>query len=203
MHCDMRPSYPYKKAKNEIRRLMLRRSRRFGKYSKMNQEALSILQKETVVLFADECHLKWGDTLGYVLWGLCYERIEVPIINNQKRQTYYGIVNLLTGQAFVMPAETGNSDFCVCFLKALRRHFQGQRLFIVWDRASYHRGHLVTDYLKQLNSESPELERLIPKSFAPHAPKQNPMEDSWLAAKRWIRNFFSGLMALNRSGISL
>ncbi|EDN67295.1 hypothetical protein BGP_1018 [Beggiatoa sp. PS] len=27
--------------------------------------------------------------------------------------------------------------------------------------------------------------------FAPHAPKQNPMEDSWLAAKQRIRkNFF-------------
>ncbi|EDN70058.1 transposase [Beggiatoa sp. PS] len=33
---------------------------------KINQEAPDILNKETVVLFADECHLLWGDTLGYV-----------------------------------------------------------------------------------------------------------------------------------------
>lgn len=158
---------------------------------KMSQEAGHILNKETVVLFADECHLLWGNTLGYV-WGPRGKRIEVPIVNNRERQTYYGIVNLLTGHAFVMPAETGNSEFSVRFLKTLRRNFQGRRLFIIWDRASYHRGHLVTDYLERLNGDSTEQERLIHlEYFAPHAPKQNPMEDSWLAAKRWIRkNFF-------------
>ena len=128
---------------------------------KINQEAQHILKKETVVLFADECHLLWGDTLGYV-WGPRNERIEIPIVNDRERQTYYGIVNLLTGHTFVMPTETGNSEFSVRFLKALRRNFQGRRLFIIWDRASYHRGHLVTDYLKQLNGESTEQERLIP-----------------------------------------
>ncbi|EDN70057.1 conserved hypothetical protein [Beggiatoa sp. PS] len=103
-----------------------------------------------------------------------------------------GIVNLLTGHTFVMPAPTGNSEFSVVFLKTLRRNWKARRLFIIWDRASYHRGHLVTDYLKQLNGESPEQKRLIHlEYFAPHAPKQNPMEDSWLSAKRWIiKNFF-------------
>ena len=158
---------------------------------KIRQETPHILNKETVVLFADECHLRWGDTLGYV-WGPREERIEVPIVNERERQTYYGVVNLLTGQTFVMPAATGNSEFSVSFLKTLRRNFQGRRLFIIWDRASYHRAHLVTDYLKQINGESLDQERRIHlEYFAPHAPKQNPMEDSWLAAKRWIRsNFF-------------
>ena len=100
------------------------------------------------------------------------ERIEVPIVNSRERPTYYGIVNLLTGHAFVMPAQTGNSEFSVCFLKTLRRNFLSRRLFIIWDRASYHRGHLVTDYLKQINGENPEQERLIQlEYFAPHAPK--------------------------------
>ena len=90
------------------------------------------------------------------------ERIEVPIVNNRERQTSYGIVNLLTGHAFVMPAETGNSEFSVRFLKTLRRNFQGRRLFIIWDRASYHRGHLGTDYLERLNGDSTEQEHLIP-----------------------------------------
>ena len=157
---------------------------------KISQEAQHILKKETVVLFADECHLLWGDTLGYV-WGPRGERIEVPIVNNRERQTYYGIVNLLTGRAFVMPALSGNSEFSVGFLKTLRRNFLSLRLFIIWDRASYHCGHLVTDYLKQLNGESTEQERLIHlEYFAPHAPKQNPMEDSWLSAKQWIRKHF-------------
>jgi putative transposase len=38
------------------------------------------------VLFVDECHLLWGDILGYV-WGPRGERIEVPILNDRDRQT--------------------------------------------------------------------------------------------------------------------
>ena len=32
--------------------------------TKISQEAQHLVKKETVVLFADECHLLWGDTLG-------------------------------------------------------------------------------------------------------------------------------------------
>jgi transposase len=142
------------------------------------------------VLFVDECHLLWGDTLGYV-WGPQGERIEVPILNERERQTYYGAVNLLSGSPVVMPAEAGNSEHSVIFLKALRRNFQGRRLVILWDRASYHRGDVVKAYLKDLNGDRPEQERLIHlEYFAPNAPEQNPMEDVWLAAKRWIRKHF-------------
>ena len=97
----------------------------------------------------------------------------------------------MTGSPFVMPAETGNSEHSVTFLKALRRNFQGRRLLVLWDRAPYHRGDLVKSYLKVLNGERPEQDRLIHlEYFAPHAPEQNPMEDIWLAAKRWIRKHF-------------
>ena len=94
------------------------------------------------MVFVDECHLLWGDTLGYV-WGPRGERVAIPILNERKRQTYYGAVNLLSGSAFVMPAEKGNGEHSVCFLKTLRQNFQGRRLFLLWDRAPYHRGDLV------------------------------------------------------------
>ncbi len=44
------------------------------------------------VLIADECHLLWGDTTGYV-WGKRNEKVEVPIVNQKERQTYYGAVD--------------------------------------------------------------------------------------------------------------
>ena len=135
----------------------------------------------------DECHLVWGDSLGYV-WGPRGERIEVPIQNERERQTYYGAVNLLTGKAWVMPAATGNGAYSVRFLNALRRHFQGRRLLILWDRASYHRGELVKAYLRKLNGDRPEQERRIHlEYFTANAPEQNPMEDVWLAGKTWLR----------------
>jgi len=157
---------------------------------KTTLEKDKILNRDTVVLFADECHLLWGDTLGYV-WGPRGERVEVPITNERERQTYYGAVNLLSGSACVMPAEAGNGAGSVKFLNMLRRNFQGRRLLIFWDRATYHRGDLIKSYLRRLHGERPEAERLIHiEYFAPNAPEQNPMEDVWLSAKRWIRSHF-------------
>ncbi len=41
------------------------------------------------VFMIDECHLLWGDLLGYV-WGRTDQRIEINIKNEKERQTYYG-----------------------------------------------------------------------------------------------------------------
>ena len=146
-----------------------------------------IVRKETVFLFVDECHLLWGDALGYV-WGLKGERIELPIRNERERQTYYGALNLLSGETLTFSAEAGNGDQTVTFLKSLRRCFQGRRLVLLWDGASYHRSDLVKTYLRKLNGARPEEERLIQCiRFAPNAPEQNPMEDVWLAGKQAVR----------------
>lgn len=135
----------------------------------------------------DECHLLWGDALGYV-WGPKGERIELPITNERARQTYYGALNLLSGDALIVPAEAGNGDQTVTFLKSLRRRFQGRRLVLLWDGASYHRSDLVKTYLRTLNGARPEAERLIQCiRLAPNAPEQNPMEDVWLAGKQAVR----------------
>ena len=146
--------------------------------------------KETVVVCVDACHLLWGE-IGGDVWGPRGERVEGSVPNERERQTSDGAMNLLTGRAFVMPAETGNGDHAVLFLTALRRNFQGRRLRILWDRASSHRGDLVNASLNERNGDRPEPERLIHlEYFAPNAPEQNPMEDVWLAAKTWIRKHF-------------
>jgi transposase len=157
---------------------------------KTNQEAWQIVRKTTVVVCVEECHLLWGDPLGDG-WGPRGKRVEIPLLNERERQTSYGAVNLMTGSAFVMPAEAGNSETSVNCLKTLRCNFQGRRFLGIWDRASYHRGDLVKAYLKELNGARPEQERLIHLAYvAPNAPEQNPMEDVWVAAKRWIRKHF-------------
>jgi len=62
-----------------------------------------------VVFFQDECHLLWGDVCGYI-WGKTDKRIEVPIINERSRQTYYGAVNLYTQECLIQAYEKGNSE---------------------------------------------------------------------------------------------
>jgi transposase len=140
------------------------------------------------MLLVDECHLLWGDARGYV-WGPRGKRIMIPIDNIRDRQTYYGALNLLTGQTTVWEAGKGNMEYTVGFLTYLRQVYQGRRMLICWDRAPYHRGHVVREYLNLINGPAcPEPRRKIQiELFAPHAPVQNPIEDVWLRGKRAVR----------------
>lgn len=135
----------------------------------------------------------WGDSLGYV-WGKQSQRVEVAIENEKERQTYFGGVNLLSGNSFVLPASAGNGEETLNFLKALRQGFQGRPLTIIWDGAPYHRAKIIKDYLLQINADFTEEQwpiHLI--QFAPNAPEQNPMEDVWLQVKNLIRKNYHQL----------
>jgi transposase len=138
-------------------------------------------------LMLDECHLLWGNILGYV-WGKTSERIEVPILNTRTRQTYYGAVDYLTGEVFVKGLPKGNSEHTITFLKALLKQYPNQRLLLFWDGATYHCSEELRAFLKQLNGGKPESEWQIHCiCFAPNAPEQNPIEDIWLQAKTYLR----------------
>lgn len=52
----------------------------------MKDRQQEIASGELVVLMEDECHLLWGDTLGYI-WGRMNAKIAVPITNEKERQT--------------------------------------------------------------------------------------------------------------------
>lgn len=60
-----------------------------------------------------------------------------------------------------------------------------------WDGASYHRSQEVKDYLAKVNCSIMESDwKITCMRFAPNAPSQNPIEDVWLQAKRYIREFY-------------
>jgi transposase len=143
-----------------------------------------------VVLFEDECHLLWGDLCGYV-WGKTTDRIEVPITNYRSKQTYYGAVNLYTQQCLIQAAEAGNSEGTIAFLKYLLSQCPHSRIALIWDGATYHRSQAVKEYLGLVNQGLDESHwKITCLRFAPNDPKQNPIEDIWLQAKRFIREFY-------------
>ncbi len=142
------------------------------------------------MLFIDECHLLWGDVTGYV-WGQTNQRIEIPIVNERQRQTYYGALNYCTQEFLVEAYPQGNSESTIKFLKYLQLQYPQQRLAIFWDGASYHRSEELRTYLQSVNQDLAEdLWLLTCTRFAPNAPEQNPVEDVWLQAKRFIRNSY-------------
>jgi transposase len=151
-----------------------------------------------VILFQDECHLLWGDVCGYV-WGSRNQRVEVPMTNERERQTYYGAVNLATGQCLVQPYARGNGEMTVEYLNYLIRQLPDIQIVLIWDGAPYHRSDLVKTLLKSVNQGlAAEDWRITCLQFAPNDPTQNPYafggakpyEDIWLQAKRWLRECY-------------
>jgi len=142
------------------------------------------------VFMIDECHLLWGDMLGYV-WGRTDKRIEVPIKNEKERQTYYGALDYQTKEFIVKEYSSGNTENTIDFLNYLQSQRPGKRLAIFWDGATYHNSQKFRDYLSAINQNLLEEEWLITcTKFAPNAPEQNPVEDIWLQVKSFIRQVY-------------
>ena len=103
-----------------------------------------------MVYLIDECHLLWGDVCGY-LWGKRNDRIEIPLVNEREKQTYYGAINLLRKQLVLREYASANSENTVAFLKDLQSLNPAARHLIIWDGASYHRYKEMKAYLEEIN----------------------------------------------------
>jgi transposase len=153
----------------------------------LTAHAAEIACGSVVVLYIDQCHLLWDDARGYV-WGPSTQRIEIPMTNFRERQTYYGAIEPLSGEAIVVPTETANGYWTTIFVEYLRQQYVDKRLILLWDGASYHRGVEMQEYLEALNLICSRDDWLVTcVLFAPNAPEQNPMEDVWLKAKQYVR----------------
>lgn len=143
-----------------------------------------------VVFLEDECHLLWGDTIGYI-WGRMDQRILVPITNIRERQTYYGALNFATQQFHVCPFANGDSVCTVKFVKHLQGLHPQTKLLFIWDGASYHSQKEMKKYLQEVNAGLSKKDwKVTCELFAPNAPEQNPVEDIWLQGKNFLRRCF-------------
>lgn len=142
------------------------------------------------MFFQDECHLLWGDLCGYV-WGKTSERVEVPMTNERQKQTYYGVLNVATQQVALQAFDKANSESTIAFLQALLAEHSQSRIALIWDGASYHRSQALKDFLASINQGLDEADwRITCLRFAPNDPRQNPIEDVGLQAKRFVREFY-------------
>lgn len=141
------------------------------------------------VLLIDECHLLWGDVTGYV-WGKTDQEVAIEVVNERDKQTYYGAVDYLDGKLLLKAYNAGNSNNTIDYLCYLLDQSPNQKLLLLWDGASYHRSHLVQNFLGEINQDlTPEQWKIHCIRFAPNCPSQNPIEDIWLQAKTWVRRF--------------
>ena len=111
----------------------------------LEQNQAEIEAGRLIVFFVDECHLLGDDVCGYV-WGKRDTRIEIPIKNTKKRQTYFGALNYHTKKFIIREYPAGNSENTVKFIKDLRKEYPETRIALIWDGASYHKSDEVKDF---------------------------------------------------------
>ncbi len=156
----------------------------------MEAEA-AIKAGELIVFLQDECHLLWGDIIGYV-WGKRGVALEVPMTNQKERQTYYGAVNLLTSEFHLKESITGDGQNTVSFVKWLQSKYPNKPIWIIWDGAKHHRYGKMQEYLAEQNEGLEQKDwKITCLWFAPNAPEQNPVEDIWLKGKNAVRRAFN------------
>ena len=68
--------------------------------------------------------------------GNTKERIEVPVINERQKQTYFGALNYDTQEFLVQPYNKGDSSNAIAFVKYLVAQFPQSRIALIWDGAS-------------------------------------------------------------------
>ena len=128
--------------------------------------------------------------MGYV-WGRKNKRVEIPILNERDRQTYYGAVDLYRKDFHVRCYDKGNSSNTVLFVKYLQRQCKGKKLLLIWDKAGYHRYSEMRSYSEEVNKGLEEKDwKITCLLFESAAPEQNPVEDIWLKGKNFLRRHF-------------
>ena len=124
-----------------------------------------------IILAMDQMSLYFQATLTRV-WA---RRGQTPVIRVATQRDYvhfYGALNVCSGHevALTLPKQSG--EMTCHFLNHLQACYPDRPLLILWDRAKWHKGQVVRDYLVQ----NPHIQTL---HFPPGCPQLNPQEHVW------------------------
>lgn len=183
-------SWKKSQKKNPLKDEELVKERKEEIQKRLEEWKEDINTEKLTAFMIDECHLLWGDLEGY-LWGRTDRRVEIPIVNQKEKQTYYGALDYRTKEFIIKAYDTANTKNTIDFLKYLQQKREGQKIAAIWDGASYHRSHEFQDYLSQVNQDLEAADwQITCLRFAPNAPEQDPVEDIWLQTKNFVRKFY-------------
>ena len=113
------------------------------------------------------------------VWAPVGQTPTVRIHTGREKTNFYGCLNVHTGQEIVMEATTMNSETTAAYLEKVADAFPDKPILLLWDRAPWHRGAAVRDFL----DANPRFEILW---FPPGAPDLNPQEHVWKLTREHI-----------------
>lgn len=136
--------------------------------------------EEVVILTADEMVLSTQTTFQKI-WLPQGDYPKIEVSNTKENRSFYGFLNLKTGQEHVFKTMKQNMYETVKCLKKIRRKYPDKKILLFWDSAGWHRGSEVQTFLKNDGNITVEY-------FPPYSPEENPQEHVWKTGRFNITN---------------
>lgn len=133
------------------------------------KKALS--EKGTIVLTADEMSLSTQTTIQKV-WLPQGEYPRIEVATKRDARSIYGFLNIRNGKEHSFKTKWQNMYITCDVLGQLRKVYPTQKLFLIWDKAPWHKGSKALQFIK----EDGNIETL---DFPRAAPDENPQEHVW------------------------
>ncbi len=128
-------------------------------------------EKETVVLVADEMSLSTQTTVQKI-WLPQGEYPKIEVATKREARSIYGFLNIKNGKEHAFKTKWQNMYITYDVLGQLRKIYPVEKLFIIWDKAPWHKGSKSQQFIK----EDGNIETF---DFPRAAPDENPQEHVW------------------------
>ncbi len=124
-----------------------------------------------VIVTLDQLSLYFQATMTRV-WSPRGQTPTIRVATQRDQVHFYGALEVCSGHetALTLPEQSG--EMTCHFLDHLQTVYPSRALLILWDRAKWHQGQRIRDYL----AHHPHLQTL---HFPPGCPQMNPQEHVW------------------------
>jgi transposase len=131
----------------------------------------ALSEKNTIVLTADEMSLS-TQTTTQKIWLPQGEYPKIEVSTKRSSRSIYGFLNIKTGKETAFKTKWQNMYITYDVLEQLRKVYPMEKLFLLWDKAPWHKGSKAQQFIK----EDGNIETF---DFPRAAPDENPQEHVW------------------------
>lgn len=110
------------------------------------------------------------------VWARRGQTPVIRVATQRDHVHFYGALNVCSGHEIALTLPRQSGEMTCHFLDHLQSCYPDRPLLILWDRAKWHKGQVVRDYLAQ----HPLIQTL---HFPPGCPQMNPQEHVWECAR--------------------